>query len=146
MEKAIDGQKSQITVLAISTSGDMYFIGGTRKYKGSLPTFAATGLPIRKGPRVDGPTEVDYADSLARPSIFTSRMVLCGPGTRPSGYIREPDEAIVDLEVSVNVSRLMQPSDSSEQLDGEEYNQYFGETVTCDSAKIRPSCLVHAIE
>ena len=67
MEKAIDGQKSQITVLAISTSGDMYFIEGTRKYKGSLPTFAATGLPIRTGVGFLSP---QYISSLGAPEVI----------------------------------------------------------------------------
>ena len=47
VEKILDKDKSQISVFAVSVSGDMYFIQGLRPKRGKVPVFETPDVPIR---------------------------------------------------------------------------------------------------
>jgi hypothetical protein len=82
-KKKIGSNKSRISVFAVSTAGEMYFIEGTRNETGVEITFETMAVPIRR--------DIGFLSAQYNPDIDASEAVYaCANGSQVKHILRDP--------------------------------------------------------
>jgi hypothetical protein len=94
-EKAVDSDRSQVSVFAVSTAGELYFIEGTRAKRGVVPTFKTTGIPIRR--------DIGFLSTQYNPDADASEVVYVSTNSSRVKHMLRDQKSSMWTEQAIHV-------------------------------------------